>query len=311
MGLKVVIVSTVTLVLLELCYRYQVIDFYKTEWKYLNQNIAQNKTGKKVLVLGDSFSSTKNNWVDQLRKLDTNNVYYNASFPGVGTETYRLIAPKRMEEVNPDKVIVQLYVGNDLLDIAKPINWSKLSFSRNLFWSLSNNLRFLNYLNYRMGQVSQDVVKTSNPKEVDEFSIEHYSARTQLYIQAMPNYPQNVVTLADDDTFKALVKHLNEIKRLVKKEAFYVLIIPHCVEVNQRYIENYKLLGTQLTTENLMEDLWASELEKAGFEVINPGSSFRKIEENGTSIYYQNDPHLNKFGQEVLANKMALYFQNR
>ncbi len=307
--LKGVIVLTITIALLELCYRYQVIDFYKTEWKYLNKNVNNQQNKTKVLVLGDSFSSAQNSWVEQLRKIDTNRSYYNGSFPGVATETYRLIAKRRIEEINPDKVIIQLYVGNDLLDVQKPINWSKLSFSRNLFWSFSNHIRFLNYFNYRMGQISQDVVKDNNPKVEDGFSVEQYSGRTLLYIEAMPTYPRNLITIEDKETFEVLVGHINEIKQLAEGKAVYILLIPHCTEVGEQYIKHYQAMGAQLPENNLKQNYWEKELLANGFEVINPSDYFREIEKEGQSIYYQNDPHLNDEGQSYLAKIIYNVFQ--
>lgn len=309
--LKVVVILIITLMLLEFSYRYQLIDFYKTEWNYLNRNVQESEGNTKILVFGDSFSSAKNNWVEQVQKMDSSSIYYNASFPGVATETYRLIAKNRIEEVNPDRVIVQLYTGNDLLDIHKPINWSELTFSRNLFWTFSNYFRFLNFFNFRMGQVSQDVVKNTDPKEEEQFSTEHYSARTQLYIKAIPNYPQSELNIDSSSNFKNLVNHLKDIKKYVKNKEFYVLIVPHCTEVGQQYIANYKELGAIFTTNNLKQNYWEEKLLKEGFNVISPYDYFRNLEKTTNSIYFQNDPHLNDKGQYHLAKSVANFFQSK
>lgn len=296
------VISFLTLSLLEVSYRYQWIDFYSTEWTALNEN-QQNSSNEKVLIFGDSFSADPNGWVVKLRGIDTSTTYFNASIPGVGLETFRLIAKDRLEEVNPTHVIIQLYVGNDLFDHNKPVNWSELSVLRNLFWSVSSKFRVLNYLNYKSGQFSQPSIHTDSKLE-ETFSVNNYSKRTKLYIDAEKNYPLSLVNLEGEslEIFNELIDELNEIKQMLNKGVkLSVLVIPHCTQVHQKYRDRFNQLGSDLSELVVEENNWSKKLAKEGFEVIDPLLFFKKHEELGSALYFENDPHLNTEGQELLS----------
>jgi len=300
----------VTLFLLEITYRYQWIDFYSTEWNALNEN-EENITGEKTLIFGDSFSADPNGWVVKLREIDTNTTYFNASLPGVGLETFRLIAMDRLEEVNPSRVIVQLYVGNDLYDYEKHVNWSELSLMRNLFWSISSKFSVLNYLNYKSGQFSTSSIGAGSKLE-DSFSVNNYSGRTKLYIDADDTYPVSAVNLegSSSEIFNELVEILNEISKMLNPETeLCVLVIPHCTQVHQNYRDRFSSLGCDLSNLKIQENIWCNRLKKEGFNVFDPLKTFRSHEDQGEELYFQNDPHLNSKGQKVLSDYVIKQLQ--
>ena len=305
--LKIGIIGIVTICLIELSYRFQIVDFYRPEWSYLNRSIKENAKESTVLVFGDSFSSAANSWVNSLREMNPEVNYYNASIPGVATETYRLIEKRRLEEVKPKKVIVQLYIGNDLYDIQKPVVWSKFSFSRNLFWSFSNYFRSFNFINYKMGQVSQDVVSNIDPKIDAKFSVAAYSKRTKLYIESTSNYPLDIIKLENETVFKRLLKDLGEMKSRASESEFYVLLIPHCIQVSKEYQDNFIQLGVSIKENVLQDSTWSKKLSEEGFRVINPTNCFYNLEMSGVKLFYENDPHLNDIGQKELANFVNNY----
>lgn len=301
--LKGLFIAFITLCLLEVVYRYQWVDFYSGEWKYHKEHLKKEGSNKKLLVFGDSFSADPTGWVyqfsDSLRNLEV----FNASLPGVGPETFRLLYKGRMNEVSPNIVVVQLYVGNDLYDIHKPINWSKFSLSRNLFWSFSNRFRFLNFLNYRLGQAKSDVTTVVDSKLKDSFSVEKYSSRTKMLIQGNAAYPENMISLSKpmESSFDKLVVFLKEMKEATPEDCeFKVLVIPHCTEVNQTYIDNYKALGANFSGKQFYNS-WTSRLSSEGFNVVDPLPLLLEEESKGNKVYYDNDPHLNKFGQFVVS----------
>ena len=302
-SLNLIVISFLTLILLEVSYRYQWIDFYSTEWQALNSD-EKISASNKTLIFGDSFSADPNGWVVKLRENDTSTAYFNAAVPGVGLETFRLIAENRIEEVKPSRVIIQLYVGNDLYDYDKPVNWSELSILRNLFWSISSNFRVLNYLNYKSGQFATTTISAGSKQE-DSFSVNHYSGRTKLYIDADESFPLSTIHLEgrSNETFNELVKDLNEISQLLEDNVeLYVLIIPHCTQVHQNYRTRFNSLGCDLGALKTQENEWSIRLKKEGFDVVDPLSTFKKHEKLGEELYFQNDPHLNSTGQKVLSN---------
>ena len=302
---KLFLVFFFVLLLFEMIYRFQWIDFYKNEWQYQNRELKVNDERDRVLVFGDSFTADPMSWLNKCRA-DTSYNYklYNAALPGVGIETFRLIQSIRQEEVHPKKIIIQLYVGNDLYDIRKPVRWTKFSLARNLFWTMSNRFRSLNFINYRMGQVSQDVESGFDPKKDEIFNQKRYSARTKLFISGNADYLNDAIELSESvqDEFDKLLGMLHEMKdSRPEKTTFYVLVIPHCSQVHERYLENYRSMGATMEMKMLRLNEWTKRLKKENLKVIDPLPYFREIESNGSHLYYENDPHLNEIGQTRLA----------
>ena len=81
-----------------------------------------------------------------------------------------------------------------------------------------------------------------------------------------------------------------------------VLIIPHCTQVSEEYVNNYKLLGAKIDDEVVGKSYWNKRLTTLGFDVLDPLSYFQKIEAEGEQLYYANDPHLNAKGNSYLTS---------
>lgn len=296
--LKIVCILLITLVLAEVIYRFQWMDFYKTEWRFQNNTTKLKRVN--VLVFGDSFTADTNSWFTRFTSIkDTS--YFNAAIPGIGTETHRLIFKNRLERTHPQHVLVQLYIGNDLYDIQKPVNWSTQSFGRNCFYSFSNHFRVLNAMNYRLGQQRADLKTPVNPKQLHHFSVQNFDPRTKLFIQADSGYPQTTIDLKSgkEQLFHQLLADLNEMKSWLSPNThFTILLIPHCTQVNQRYIDHFHALGASCSLKK--SNPWRDALQKAGFEVLDPLPFFRTLEKKQQQLYYENDIHLNALGQEQL-----------
>lgn len=294
-----VLISFITLCVFEFAYRHQIIDFYASGWQFLNKDLKEKPNAQKILVFGDSFSANQESWINQLND-DPNLKVYNAAIPGIGVETFDFILAPRINEVQPDHIIIQLYVGNDLYDLVKPVNWDAFSWSRNLFWSASNQFRSLNYLNYRAGQVSTDVVGTVNPKLQPVFKSELYSSRTHLYIQGDSNYPNDAIKLQGDskELFDDLVQYLNAFRTEIDDSiSIQVLIVPHCTQINSFYLDNYRSLNAKISNDVLNSNTWVKGIE---LDVIDPKLYFRSLDNENQRMYLVNDPHLSNQGQKEL-----------
>lgn len=301
--LKTTIVLFLALCIVECVYRYQWVDFYKKEWHFQNRKLQPDPDKKRILVFGDSFSADTSCWVQKWTNPKDVQVF-NAAIPGTGPEVFRLIAGNRIKATKPDLIVVQLYEGNDLYDLRKPVNWRQFSFGRNLYWSSGNVFRSLGFINYRLGQTNADVRTDFNSKEQQTFHRNRYDARTKLYISGDAAYPSGMVLLKGDyaDDMQTLIEMLKEIRQEAgEKTPFYVLTVPSCVQVHKRYWRQYKRLGAKNDPKVLTTHSWAVELKKAGFTVIDPLNEFRLAEKNGEQLYYANDPHLNVAGQQLLA----------
>lgn len=292
----------ITLLIVECFYRFQWVDFYANEWRFQNQEVVPRKGRKTVLVFGDSFSADPNGWVTQWRKSD-NFTVYNAAVPGIGPETHRLLCNNRVAITRPNTVIVQLYEGNDLYDVQKPVNWERFSTGRNLFWTCTDYLRCLQWMNYRLGQKKADLKSMSNPKKQEVFHTEAYDPRTRLYISGDREYPQSLCFPKHEEgrVFQQLTAFLHEMKAaLPTSTTFKILLLPHCVQVHSRYLEHYRQLGARLDERLLQQHPWKSRLEKEGFEILDPLPYFRTLEAGGNRLYFANDQHLSPKGQDFL-----------
>jgi hypothetical protein len=300
---RVVVVSIITLFLLEMAYRYQWVDFYGREWTYHNEKVEKN--AHRVLVFGDSFTADPRAWLYMLRDSLPGQSFYNAALPGIGPETHIRLFNRRMEEVNPEHVIVQLYVGNDLYDIERPVNWSKHGFFRNLFWSVANDFNVLNFVNYRMGQTLPDDLGNDTGKDAGDFSPQRYSARTRMYIQGDAQYPASVIDPQPGDArMWALCAYLREMQaNCPKKCRFTVLLIPHCTQVDEASLEAYRRMGAKIRRDLLGKNPWKTYFKD--MEVIDPLEAMMEASAAGKRLYYPNDPHLNAEGNRVLMQEVA------
>lgn len=295
------IIACISLLLFEVVYRYQWVDFYQNEWNFHNSKI--QKKNNRILIIGDSFSADPNGYVKMLRDTLKDESIYNGSVSGFGPETFRLLINDRLTETGAQHVIIQLYVGNDLYDYCKPVNWKEHSFSRNVFWGLSNYFRSIAFLNYRLGQSSVEDYETVDPKSSAEFDIKLFSPRTKLYITGDSLYPQSAILLNSNNDFEKIVEYLKEMKSSVDSQAsFSVLVIPHCIQVNDRYRKRFEMLGAKFDESLVGNNKWVELLSAEGFQIIDPLPEFILNEQEGKQLYFSNDIHLNEEGSEVLMN---------
>jgi hypothetical protein len=131
--------------LLEVGYRLQLIDFYKPELVSYNRPadlVGEPGTLQTMLILGDSFSAGERDvYPVYLREALPNFRLINASIRGIGSIEAHLVAPRRFSQFKPQVFIYQIYVGNDLFDIQYPTTYGKMNLTRWAYWSAWTNLR--------------------------------------------------------------------------------------------------------------------------------------------------------------------------
>lgn len=299
--LQVLIVLLCTLLVLEVAYRYQWIDFFKTEFKALNKNIKSNQPN--VLVFGDSFTAYPNGYVAHFRKAHPDINVINCSMPGSGPYEMELMASRRISDYPPKGIIYQMYVGNDLTDIDPPVNWGELSFSRNCYWSVKPYLEIFGLFSRRMSGLQSDFDQKKLKQDEATFSTKLYSPRTKMMIRAESNYINHSIKLKGDmkDAMEDAKESIAYLRELVpKKVPIYIVVIPHFSQVTKSYQSNYiKLSGHKSSLKTNYR--FIREISKVkGVEVLNPMRYFREMESDGEQLYYSNDPHLNETGQKAL-----------
>lgn len=309
-------VSVVICILLaEVLYRYQVIDFYKQELSYLNKKKKNKKQNNTVLVFGDSFTASANSYVNLLNDSFPDMQFINAAIPGVGVQEINIIAKKRIEEFSPNMVIAQFYVGNDLLDIKKPINWNSLSLTRNCYWYLSSKLFVLRYFNYKLGQFKNTIgqaVENRDLKNDSTFSIEKFSKREKLLLDGDPQYYEKSIMVSNEYEyrFQLFITNLNAFIELCEEKniPITILIIPASCQVSNYYKGNLEKNGAQFKSKNMGDTLYPfvakviEGVKNKSVSILNPLSTFQKHDSIQKRLYYENDLHLNDYGNSVLAN---------
>lgn len=299
--LQILLIFFCTLLLLEVAYRYQWIDFFKTEFKALNKNIQPNQPN--VLVFGDSFSAYPNGYVAHLRKAHPDMNIVNCSMPGSGPYEMELIASRRISDHPPKGIIYQMYVGNDLTDIDPPVNWSELSFSRNCYWSVKPYFEIFGLFSRRWSGLQSDFDPDKLKQDQADFSVNRYSPRTKMMIRANANYINQSIQLRGDmkDAMQKATESIAYLRELVpKKVPIYIVVIPHFSQVTKSYQANYYKLSGHSTTMKT-NNKFVQEISRVkGVKVLNPMRYFRELEVSGQQLYFSNDPHLNETGQKAL-----------
>jgi len=217
----------VCLVLLEICFRHQFVDFYQSELSGLNTEEELNSKGNNVLVFGDSFSAHPDSYVKKLREeLPAVNLI-NTAIPGTGINQHELLFKKRIKKYQPKAIIYQFYVGNDFTDINHPINFEKLSFLRNVFWKASERFLILQYINHRLAFLNKSNQPIEKLHEAG-FSKEKYNNRVKTYYRADNTGLENTILLSDQKSKNNYDKwrtKLVELNRLTGDSIPVVLLI--------------------------------------------------------------------------------------
>jgi hypothetical protein len=324
------LVLVTALIALEVIYRYQLVDTYLPELRTYNdpEDLAETSAKPTILVMGDSFSVGRSSYAAILRGSQSEYRVINAAVSGIGIKQAAMIVPRRVEQFSPSVFVYQVYVGNDLYDISYPVNWESVSFGRNVYWSAAQHLWSLIFLNYRLGQIGFSLRDLDPQKNIeivafrdrisdvhDEFSFDKYSPRTRLQFQAEPWLLENSVMVRRnrEKDYEVFLRKLRDLVSRVDPQDcdIYVLVIPHCSQVSEYYLENMRTLGAKITDpkEVLSEDYpflsrlqrYLDENDLRHVRLLDPGRVFRAQEAEGNRVYFENDPHLNVLGQSILA----------
>lgn len=306
-----------TISLFELVFRFYLIDFYKNTFIALNgQEILKTKKVD-FLIFGDSFSALKNGYVDHLKSTFPNKTFINLSVPGIGIKQVNGYAENKIKTYNPDIIIYQVYVGNDLLDIKNLSNWSELSFSRNLYWQFSNYYLSLRYLNQSMSIFRQNLsVKELNLDK--QFSNELYNKRELMFFKADQQFLENTITLKADfkQRYNQWKNALNDfLENIPTDKKVYIVFVPHCAQINEFYWDNMIKIGAHFSSQNEIINANYSFFENAkndfknykNVSFFNPINYLQEKDKENYRLYYQNDPHFNKNGQQELANYISTF----
>lgn len=298
-----------TLLLLELCFRFQVIEFYKAELDGLNLSSEIVSEKENILVFGDSFSAHPNSYVQFLGDNIPEFNFINAAIPGTGIKEHKLIVQKRIRQFKPRHIIYQFYVGNDLADISHPVNFKTLSVFRNFYWLLSERILVLQYINFRLASLKPNKQSLEEIQK-DDFSVLSYNKRVCTYIKGHPGFLSNTITLQGNErsVFRQWKSDFSDFLDCISDSVgLTIIVIPDGVQVSELYLKRMRLLGAEFSGGiNEVNYPLVTEMEKEfpDLQIINPLEEFQNDEKNGKQLFYNNDPHLTLYGQKLLGKIM-------
>ena len=314
--LKIGTVFLVTVLLLELSYRFYILDFYYTELSALNESLPPSeKDLPNILFLGDSFTAYPESYVAKLRR-DVPFNLINSAVSGTSILEATFMSNSRIGRFKPSIVVYQIYLGNDLLDIThRPTG--TISVPRRLYHAVSDRFRVFKLLNYRLGQFRANIYNDLQSPQEDntiEFSEKNYSPRQKMIFEQEPYHLENVLELKGgrERDFEVLVSRLEIIEAQLDKNCqLVVLIVPHCAQVNQTYHSRMNSIG--LESDYQESGKFYSEFEQAFSHctIVNPLATFKQMDSEEHRVYLKNDPHLSDYGQTVLAEVLKPYLKTK
>jgi hypothetical protein len=313
--INLLLVVFITTFLFELAYRFYIIDFYKNSFTALNSEKDLNESNLDYLIFGDSFSAINTGYVSLMRNKFPNKSILNFSVPGIGIEQVNLYAENKIKKYDPETIIYQVYVGNDLTDIQNLTNWSDLSFVRNVYWRASDYFLSFKYLNQNFS-----VFNSKQPiQHLDsnvKFSKECYNKREQLFLQADNKYLDKTITLKAEFELR-YQKWKNEtrvfLSNISKDKKVYIVFIPHCSQINEFYYSNMVNIGADFNFKKEIINSSYPFFNKAKYDFkdyenvtfLNPIDYLKSRDNNEYRLYFENDPHFNENGHVVFANYIS------
>lgn len=314
------------LLLLEVCYRFYVVDFYKGSLIGLNskEDLMPVQDRPTVLVFGDSFSADTGSYVKYLREAMPDHRIINSAVAGTTIRQHSLMAKRRIKQFAPEVLIYQVYVGNDLLEYRHPTSGERISVMRKFYWWLSDRLLVVGYINAKLPQLKAAFVADphlgSGAKLASDFAVGKYNRRTQLQFQIEPELLEHTVLLKGERgiDFRAYSEELAALLDLAPADCKIVIVVmPHCAQLGAPYLERMEALGAVFADPSafleadypFFHDL-KTTLDKEDRHFFNVLDYLRE-EETAPRFYYENDPHLNPQGQQRVGEALVHFFEQQ
>lgn len=316
------IAVSVVLVLVEISYRLGKLDPHGAELEAFNPELATGSWGgSTLLALGDSFTAGAESWPSRLPAiLGEDWRVINSGVGGTTITHARVMAKRRFGQFDPDVVVYQTYVGNDLLDLRHPRNSPEIGAARRVYWWFSDSGAFAPwYLNHRAAGLAAR--KSFDPEKAAAavsapFSIERYSPRDRWLSRVDPRHVERQV-LIDGSSMESAWRRYEE--NLLHLEAgcreigaeLVILVVPHCLQVAPVYRKRFAAMGATWDDEDLLTRWpmpFATRVREAlpSVRVVDLLPPMQDAERGGVRVYSTNDPHLTSEGSWLVALEVAI-----
>lgn len=314
-AIQCLLVASISLLLFEGAFRLYLIDFYKSSFKHLNSDFADRNTDKTLMIIGDSFSSFKEGYPKVLHDSLPEFRIRNISVPGTSVREQYLFGKYYLKKEHPEILIFQFYVGNDFFGWDHTLNWGEVSFIKNFYWSLSENLWSLTYLNYSLGNIQANLTELDTSAKLDwvekPFSPDLYPERDKQYFKSEPMLIENTTYLKGrrEANLEGYMERVADLFDYAPEDCeIYFLIIPHKSQVSDIYKNQTAQIGSVFTKEfKVANSSYPLHIEINNFfaadhrvRVLNTIDLLSRSELAGNVVYFNNDSHLNVQGQQVI-----------
>ena len=277
-------------------------------------------------VIGDSFvfgeGVSLNDTISKQLSKYCNRSFVNLGNSGAHVKNYLFTYKKSVKHLEPEDVIIVIFVGNDILDYGKDDN-SEFENDVKLFNSfmlrdirrriknllvknldnscdilpkspqLLNQSQYSNYLKMDKGIYN----KATENKECHKTSINPYLVRESL---ANPNYFQTYINAERIRKTQELILEMNKVISLKSRRVMFVFI-PEMAQLGENYSYLYDKLGVNVSGVN--ETHWIQKefmdfCIRSGLSCIDMFGVFKN---SSSALYWKLDPHLNARGNELIA----------
>lgn len=255
----------------------------------------------RMLGLGDSFTfsytSYKNNFLtileDSLNKKNKKISIIKAGVPGTGPDFYYNFYKKEGFKYNPDLILINLYIGNDITNIGEISSFSStkdnvinISFFYTLKTWLRHNSRLYTFIVGRIKGIPS-LKKKLNDKGISPDVYEVYNKTPSENLILKWSKLSSIIDDFKNYNKKIIVNIIPSIFQIDKDQEKIFLK----TRINDNYDVNYP-------TERLEKMLLMKNVD-----YINPLSSLQKANSR-KSLTYRTDGHFNSYANFIIANEI-------
>jgi lysophospholipase L1-like esterase len=278
-------------------------------FKDVEFNTQKDPQTYRILGIGDSFTfgvvPYPDNYLtvleEQLNQAGKAVEIINMGIPGMGPRDYLSILSNEGLDLNPDRVIISFFIGNDFMDNdwTKDLRRKNYSYVIEFFRSLIKIQQ--NYEGHIFSPRERGNYQDDQPTLSEESFLEIEQERSMQYLTDQDSQEQF------KELFEDAVNDIKKIKELCdyKNIALTVVIIPDEVQVNPelqaKIIERFELDNPSLMDFTLPNRLLQAELQEANIDSIDLLENFI-VGSQQQRLYKPLDTHWNIAGNQLAAD---------
>lgn len=270
-------------------------------WKTYGEDISLKKPV--IMIVGDSFCVSASSFPYLLKKhLSQSYEVINISETGFGPDHYLMYVRLAPKHLRPKLCIVAINLGNDVLDVRGRIEESKVILGSSLS-SYHIARRIYAHIKYR-----------AIPRRFKDNTA--VNRLLSVAARRSPDLIMKNLNIEGDDTktgwlnFEKLIKQMGEASKENNTPLLFVAI-PPAAQVSSKYHQMYETIGFRVDKESeyltKLQDKLLEITTPLGIPTLDLLPLFKMVDSG--NMYYENDPHLNAEGHEILTKCLLDYLQ--